>query len=519
MKRTITCVGIVCVFAGLSTAVAQVPAELPAEGQVDAPKPKAGSGEPDTTTDSSASQPARAAEGAAAHGPTEIQRDSKPDHGSGGFSNAPTPDRAGGVKVDREKVRRWWLRVPRALLFVPRWAIEVPFAVPRFGLWAYERYELKARYIRFFFNDSERIGLYPALFFETGFGFNGGVRFVHRDLFGSKGKLRLRAGFGGLYRQVYSGELRTGSLFGRFEVKARAEYVLSPRKRFFGIGNGNIVETDVMNVDPLTDDTAVSTRFRTSGTVSKLSLVQNFTESLTVSLSGALKTRQFDDSERDGDISTSSTYDVSRLVGYADGLSNLYGELDVTFDNRRRTRDYLSKATPATGWRLSGFGGGQSGLSGDPSKFFRWGIDVQRNVDLYGGDRYLVLRGFVDSVVGDLDDVPFVDLPSLGGPLLLRGYPRDRFRDRHAALVSFEYNYPIIPHANGFAFVDVGTVWRVLDEIEESQQRVGFGAGVQFHSLRQFAARAFVASSSDGGLLFSVSFDPVFDARSREDRP
>jgi outer membrane translocation and assembly module TamA len=143
---------------------------------------------------------------------------------------------------------------------------------------------------------------------------------------------------------------------------------------------------------------------------------------------------------------------------------------------------------------------------------------VQRLIPLYTGDRVIALRAYTEGISSKRGDTPFVELPRLGGPLLLRGYSRDRFRDRIAMLGTAEYQYPLARNVWAFFFVDSGRVFNTYSDVELADFRLGYGFGLQTHSQDAFQSRVHVASSTDGGLLFSLSFDPVFQVGARTER-
>lgn len=440
------------------------------------------------------------------------------------FDDAPDPRKASGVTVERERPSETWRWAPRALLFVPKVGWQVVWAGPRLGMWAYDRYQVKDRIKGLFFNDSGTAGLYPVAFVETGFGLNAGARLILRDALGSGARFRVRASYGGRLRQLYSAKLTTGELLGdRVELELIGEYQLFPKDRFAGIGNGDTRRFDpaAVPIDPLTSDAAVLTRYRHDDWKVEGGMVVGLTRHVAVRASVALKHRTFDDDvDVEQDVPIFGAYDTARLVGYDTGLYNAYGELELMLDTRRARYFWQSGAAPSAGWRASAFAGYQLGIGDDPSDHARWGVDVQRYFDLYGGDRVLLVRGYVESIAaGELHEVPFVDLPRLGGPVFLRGYDRDRFRDRSLALATIEYDYPIARGLGGYLFVDAGRVYRSVEDFELDGMRVGFGVGVQAHTLNSFLARVFIATSIDGGFVANLSFDPVFDTRSREESP
>ena len=67
-------------------------------------------------------------------------------------------------------------------------------------------------------------------------------------------------------------------------------------------------------------------------------------------------------------------------------------------------------------------------------------------------------------------------------------------------------------------FVDAGRVYHSVDEMTTDGLRVGYGASLQLHNNRDFVAGLTVATSIDGGVFVSLTFDPVFDYDPRAER-
>jgi outer membrane protein assembly factor BamA len=118
-------------------------------------------------------------------------------------------------------------------------------------------------------------------------------------------------------------------------------------------------------------------------------------------------------------------------------------------------------------------------------------------------------------VTGTLDEVPFTELPRLGGPVLLRGYRQDRFRDRVRGLMTAEYQWDLSNMIAGFVYTDVGQVFRSYESFEFDETRIAFGTGIQLHTASSYIGRFLVGSSTDGSLLVNLSFDPAFDIQNR----
>src|SRR5262245_9334475 len=169
--------------------------------------------------------------------------DGSPPHDTTGApavnaSAPPPPDQASGVLVRPSSAASALLWVPRVVLFLPRWVLEVPMAPFRLSAYAIDRYQLPERLHQLFFNDAGTFGVYPLFLFETGFGVNVGGRLVHEDLFGHGEQLKLSASFGGEVAQRYAFKLATGRLLGdRLKLEIRTNYQIVPKGNFFGIGN------------------------------------------------------------------------------------------------------------------------------------------------------------------------------------------------------------------------------------------------------------------------------------------
>ncbi|MEL6547240.1 MAG: hypothetical protein AAFQ82_21630, partial [Myxococcota bacterium] len=274
-------------------------------------------------------------------------------------------------------------------------------------------------------------------------------------------------------------------------------------------------------IDPLTDPTAVATRYRHDTFSARLGGRIHVTDSISLLLSGAYRLRDFEENITTvGDARIDAAYDVNRLTGYTSGLSNLYSEALLTIDGREKLERYHSTASPSMGYLISGFYGFQAALTEeDPSEFGRWGVDLQRYINLYRGDRILVLRLYFEGVTGSLEEVPFIDLPALGGPVFLRGYRRDRFRERNIGLASVEYQYPISRNIRGYLFVDAGAPYRTSEDLRNWHEapRIAYGGGLQFNTISSFIGRIIIGTNIDGGFQATFSFNPTFETTSRED--
>jgi hypothetical protein len=405
--------------------------------------------------------------------------------------------------------------VGRGALFVPKLVIDTALQPVRGGLWAWDRFQLDDLYYRIFFNASRTIGLTPSVGYDYGYGVNGvygGVRFVARDMFGEREHLALTAATGMMYRQLYSAELRSGDRLGhRFALELDAGFEQHPEDPFYGVGNGDLIAMPVAPIDARTDDTAVLARYRQQRVRVALVGDARVWSSLHLRGGGAVSDVQLAKSDVGMPIDTS--YDTAGLVGW-NGVRAAYGELELRWDSRRRATEYEPSSVFATGTLASAFSGREHVLDGGRD-FWRYGFDLQQFLRIAAGPRVLALRLHGETVSGSRDDVPFTELPRLGGLTYLRGYPLDRFRDRVATFGSAEYEWDLALRVQASVFVDAGRVYDSLDAIGPDHLRVGYGFGIEAHTQQSFVMQLSIASSIDGGLMFNLGFNPVTDLDDR----
>jgi hypothetical protein len=408
-------------------------------------------------------------------------------------ANAPLPGQESG-RTDTPDGDSLLRDIAQGTLLVPKVAVEAALAPMRATVWAADRYRVTDRFRRIFFDDSETYGLYPTAVLDSSYGLTVGARFVHRDLFGEREHFVLRGGAGGEFRAQLTGDLHSGYRFGdRTKLELRGELERRPSDAFYGIGNS----TDAMAAHHRQQ----LLRATTAGDVRVVS-------ALFVRVAGAVTDLEYAPSADDV-MPIDLVYDPSVLTGWP-GTRNAYGEIEVRWDTRRYTEQGRYRLYDR-GWLVGVFGGRVHQLAAG-NDYERYGVDVQYHHRLGGSARSIATRFHLDGVTGSLDEVAFTQLPELGGKVLLRGYPRDRFRDRVAAAGTLEYEWDLSANLVASLFVDAGRVFPALRDIEPTNLRVGYGMSFSLHSSRHFIAGVSLASSVDGGVFLDLSFDPVFDA-------
>jgi surface antigen Omp85-like protein len=403
-------------------------------------------------------------------------------------------------------------KLARGALWLPRTAVDVVLFPVRSGIWMFERYQLDDRFHRIFFNDARTVGLYPTATLESGFGVTLGARFVDRDVLGEREHFYLLAGYGGQFREVARTQLRSGNRFGdHVALELDAAYEQRPQDAFYGIGNAD--ETSAMDVvvDPRAMPLAVETRYHQRlARVAALADVRAVS-SLHVVGAGALVDHIYGSGVTGTPIE--SVYDPAGLIGWM-GERHAYAELELRWDSRRHGSEWEPVSVFGTGALASVYAGRTVRFDADRD-YWRYGADLQYFLHLDEGPRVVVARAHGEAVSGTLDEVPFAELPTLGGSSILRGYPLDRFRDRVAAVGSLEYRWDLGRPLDAGFFVDAGRVYSSVRDITLDHMRVGYGALLELHSDRGFVVETSVATSIDGGVFFNLSLSPIFDVDPR----
>jgi hypothetical protein len=405
-------------------------------------------------------------------------------------ADAPAPGQESG-RTDDGDHDSTLRNIGQGVLFVPRMVIETTFAPVRGGLWAYDHYSLGARAKRLAFDDTNTYGLYPTLNINSDYGATFGARFVHRNMFGAREKMSLRAGLGGEFNEQVSGKFTTGDRLGdTASLELFGELERRPRDPFYGVGN----------MDDMTE-----TRHRQQLKRVSTTLDIKATENFHTRLNGALTDLNYGVANEGPAIDV--TYDPSMLTGWT-GTRNVYSELELRYDSRR-----ITETLEAKGILLDAFTGRIHQLEAGHD-YWRYGGEAIHFQPL-GIGRTLATRVHLESVTGALNDVAFTQLPQLGGKSLLRGYPADRFRDRTAVVGSTEYMWDLSSFMLASVFVDGGRVYSDIRDVTADDLRVGYGASLQFVNHKRFIAGLSAASSIDGGLFLNLVLDPVYEPEPR----
>jgi len=144
-------------------------------------------------------------------------------------------------------------------------------------------------------------------------------------------------------------------------------------------------------------------------------------------------------------------------------------------------------------------------LGNKAGTFYRWTLDLRGYRRVFGEKDVVAARALVQDVTGS--KIPLWDLSVLGGGMTmsaLRGYVLNRFMDNGKFLACVEYRFPLWKKFGGTVFVEGGSVWPSLRDIDLKKIALDAGFGLRFF-LSDFVVRADLGFSHEGmGIYFNT---------------
>ncbi len=139
-------------------------------------------------------------------------------------------------------------------------------------------------------------------------------------------------------------------------------------------------------------------------------------------------------------------------------------------------------------------------------------LDLQHFFPFWNQSRVIALRVLAEHAdgLGSTGQVPFYAQPTLGGARSLRGYDRQRFRDRSMLLMTAEYRYEVNPFIMAAVFYDAGQVAPDWTDFRLSDLRDNYGFGIRFGYSNAVALRADVAFGGEDPIRLIVGFSAAF---------
>jgi hypothetical protein len=404
------------------------------------------------------------------------------------------------------------LFLPRAAFFLPARVTQLVALPIRAGLGFVEAHHVIEHVEDFFYNDARTAAVVPTLSLGSGLGLQVGARAFHEALGSAAERGEVAATWGLHEEHVYRLSFEAPRIDDTpLWVETKTTFETHPRLRFFGIGDDGPRALAGSDLDPRAAGVESFYRHQRLRQVSTLGIALGRPGlELRPGVRGRFARHDFDrgDGLADGDRSLEDVYDTALVTGYEFGATLAEVEGIAVFDARD------AKGATANGFYAEAFGGGA--LPFGDVRFAHFGAELTGYVDLYRGDRVLVLRAALDAVEGSADRVPFFALPDLGGAHRLRGYPLGRFRDEKALFGTVEYHYPIHELLAGSVYVDVGEVAAdFAGLVRDPELHVGGGAGLVMRSKSRVIVTLDVAGGD--GVQVYLTTDPLRAFADRDD--
>ncbi len=388
------------------------------------------------------------------------------------------------------------------------------FLVPFRGVVQLEaRWHLLSK-LRILVNKDNTLGLVPTAAFQSAFGLNLGARAFLDNYYGAGEHVAVSANTGGSVVQAYQLDAELPHL-GDAPIFLRTTIGYEENNNLFFAGIGNPAANTANAMLPVTE-TATPTRFsqRRFLTVLTAGFVLH-ARGMRVQIggSGIYNDRSFGPAgNSSSDPSIEAGYDTSTLRGFDRGFKNL----ELTGGFEVDTRDHGGATTSGGVYR--GFAGGGSLV--DAARYGHYGAEVAYYVSPFWVRRTFVARVALDGVLDTNNDIPFTEMPRLGGPGLLRGYRTDRFRDKLATTTTLEYHWPIHELITGELFVEAAKVGRTYDALLGAGLRdhwhVGYGGGVIIHTTDRVRLRVDIAYGEGLDVYLTTDVLDAFRNRERE---
>ena len=138
------------------------------------------------------------------------------------------------------------------------------------------------------------------------------------------------------------------------------------------------------------------------------------------------------------------------------------------------TRDALF--FPHNGSVVEAYLYGEGQATGSDFSYQRLSVDVSQYFPI-GKNSVLAINGIA---VLSFGDVPFHQMPVIGGTKRLRGYYEGKYRDNHLLVLQSEFRFPLYKRFGGVVFGGFGEVTDKISRLSFENVRYNFGGGLRF---------------------------------------
>ena len=131
---------------------------------------------------------------------------------------------------------------------------------------------------------------------------------------------------------------------------------------------------------------------------------------------------------------------------------------------------------PSSGWWVDAVWLTESRWTGSDFRYQRWTLDVSR-YQLLGQRMVWAVNGLATFSAGD---IPFFQMPRMGGIKRMRGYLDGKYRDRQMLLLQTELRRPLFWRIGAAVFGGLGWVAEDVHQFALEHTRYNYGFGLRF---------------------------------------
>ena len=156
--------------------------------------------------------------------------------------------------------------------------------------------------------------------------------------------------------------------------------------------------------------------------------------------------------------------DPASIPGFVEPYQLFEHRVHIMLDSRSADTEFDG----GTGLRMEAFGSFEWDPTETSRNFFRLGGELSSFYDFSGHGHVAALRLYGEFLIEDLSetDVPFTELPQLGGNEVMRGYLPRRFIGKNAVALTGTYRYPVWSLLDAEVFGSIGNTFGAPDVVD-----------------------------------------------------
>lgn len=359
---------------------------------------------------------------------------------------------------------------------------------------------------------SKSWALLPQVGFSPDQGINAGLKFTDRDFFSNDLTLDLDAVVATEGQQTYKFMLIQPNVAeGRLMTILQTAFFSDNTEEFFGLGNNDL------GPDPISTH-----KYQSLG--GSATIAWRLRQQLALAFGIGFWRADVSDGKASDDPPVPFTSSLFPKLTGIDGGDTMPLSLSLIFNNRKDI------TRPTRGWSVVASIAHIDKALGSDFQFTRYTFEASYLLPLLTRRQVFGLRIGGTYLDGDIEDIPFYELAHLGGDRTLRGFFKNRFLGRAAALATAEYRLKLLDfqffdlwhvRIDGVGFVEGGRAF--ISDVDIANQlgpafvstvggeiRYSYGGGLRFAIGQALVARVDAGFSEEESALVYLTFGHTF---------